>query len=108
MLVCVLHGGLNPVLIMAAKPKNEMFEYLVDHAFGGFYRNQTTTLNDLVQSRSEEGWQVCGTFEDVFLWPSYSAVTTGGNRRRLPASATEPVLPEKLAEAPVFEVCSSR
>ncbi|MBX9671699.1 MAG: hypothetical protein K2X93_29190 [Candidatus Obscuribacterales bacterium] len=67
MMACVLHGGLNPILIMVAKPKSDMYEYLVDHAFGGFYQNQTTTLNDLIHSRGEEGWQVCGIFEDVFL-----------------------------------------
>lgn len=68
-LACVMHGGLHPVLIMITKDTDEQYEYLVEHASGGFFKNQTTTLSNLIQSRSEEGWHVLGTFEDVFLWP---------------------------------------
>lgn len=66
---CLIRNGLNPNLIMASGEYTEPFDYMVDHAFGGFYRNQTTTLSDLITSRSEEGWHVCGAFQDVFEWP---------------------------------------
>jgi hypothetical protein len=68
-LACIIHGGLNPVLIGISHEHDEPLDYHVDQAFGGFYRNQTTTLEDLIQSRSEEGWHVCATFLDVMEWP---------------------------------------
>jgi hypothetical protein len=66
---CLIRNGLNPVLIMASREEPEPFDYMVEHAFGGFYRNQTTTLSDLITARSEEGWHVSGAFQDVFEWP---------------------------------------
>lgn len=68
-LACVMHGGIHPVLIMVSKETDEPYEYEVMHANGGFFANQTTTLSELIQSMSIQGWHVCGTFEDVFLWP---------------------------------------
>ncbi len=68
-LSCVIRNGLNPILIMASGLASEPFDYHVDHAFGGFYRNQMTTLSDLITERSEEGWHVVGAFQDVFDWP---------------------------------------
>lgn len=66
---CLIRNGLNPVLLMAEGEYSEPFDFMVDHAFGGFFRNQTTTLSDLITARSEEGWHVCGAFQDVFEWP---------------------------------------
>ncbi len=68
-LACVMHGGLHPILIMISKDDDQPYDYLVEHASGGFFKNQTKTLSDLIQSRILEGWEVCGAFEDVFLWP---------------------------------------
>jgi hypothetical protein len=68
-MACLIRNGLNPVLLMSSMGSEEPFDYMVDHAFGGFYRNQTTTLSDLITERSEEGWHVCGAFQDVFEWP---------------------------------------
>ncbi len=68
-MACLIKNGLNPVLIMAEGEFSEPFDFMVDHAFGGFFRNQTTTLSDLITARSEEGWHVCGAFQDVFQWP---------------------------------------
>jgi hypothetical protein len=65
----LIKDGLNPVLLMAEGDFSEPFDFMVDHAFGGFFRNQTTTLSDLITARSEEGWHVSGAFQDVFQWP---------------------------------------
>ncbi|HEY9871737.1 MAG TPA: hypothetical protein V6D08_21450 [Candidatus Obscuribacterales bacterium] len=68
-LKCIMHGGLNPVLVLQSKETEDPFEYLIEHAKGGIFGNKTTRLTDLISSRSAEGWQVCGAFEDAFLWP---------------------------------------
>lgn len=66
---CIMHGGLNPVLILQSKDTERPYEYIVEHAKGGIFSNKTTKLNDLISSRTAEGWEVCGAFEDSFLWP---------------------------------------
>lgn len=68
-LACVMHGGIDPTLIMIAKDPDVHYEYLVEHAKGGFFSNQVSTLSDLIERRTDEGWQVAGTFEDAFFWP---------------------------------------
>lgn len=68
-LACVMHGGIDPMLIMIAKDPNVHYEYLVEHAKGGFFSNQITSLAELIQRRTDEGWNVAGTFEDAFFWP---------------------------------------
>jgi len=68
-LACTMYGGLHPVMIMISNDAGQPFDYMVDTAFGGFYRNQTTTLADLIQTRSEEGWHVSGIFKDALNWP---------------------------------------
>lgn len=68
-LACIIHGGLKPVLIAISHEHDQPYDYLVDQAFGGFYKNQSTRLSDLIQSRSEEGWHVCASFTDPMQWP---------------------------------------
>mgnify|MGYP000019355718 CR=1 FL=1 len=68
-LACVMHGGIDPTLIMIAKDPNVHYEYLVEHAKGGIFRNQVTSLAELIEERTDEGWQVAGTFEDALFWP---------------------------------------
>lgn len=68
-LACIIHGGLNPVLIGISHEHDQPYDYLVDSAFGGFYQNQATTLADLIQLRSEEGWHICASFIDAMRWP---------------------------------------
>lgn len=68
-LKCVMHGGINPVLVMITKDTDQPYEYLVEHAKGGIFKNQTRKLTELIEARSAEGWQVCGAFEDSFFWP---------------------------------------
>ncbi len=68
-LACVMHGGIDPMLIMISKDPNVHYEYLVEHAKGGIFKNQATSLAELIQRRTEEGWQVAGTFEDTLFWP---------------------------------------
>jgi hypothetical protein len=68
-LQCVMHGGLNPVLIMMTKDSTNPFEYLVEHAKGGIFSNQSRKLTELIESRAAEGWDVCGAFEDSFMFP---------------------------------------
>ncbi len=66
---CIMHGGVNPVLILLTKDTEQPFEYLVEHAKGGLFKNQTSKLTALITARAAEGWQVCGAFEDSFFWP---------------------------------------
>jgi hypothetical protein len=66
---CIMHGGLNPVLVLQSKELDKPYEYLVEHAKGGIFSNTTTKLTDLISTRADEGWEVCGAFEDSFLWP---------------------------------------
>lgn len=68
-LACVIHGGLKPVLIAVTNEHDQPYDYHVDQAFGGFYKNQATRLEDLIQARSEEGWHVCASFVDPMQWP---------------------------------------
>src|SRR5262249_24639519 len=68
-LTSIMHGGLNPVLVLVSKEADPPYEYLVDYAKGGIFSNKTTKLTDLISARSAEGWEVCGAFEDSFLWP---------------------------------------
>src|SRR5579884_818531 len=65
---CIMHGGVNPVLILLTKDTEQPFEYLVEHAKGGLFKNQTSKLTALITARAAEGWQVCGAFEDSFFW----------------------------------------
>lgn len=68
-LKCVMHGGLNPVLILQSKDTDQPYEYIVEYAKGGIFSNKATKLTDLISTRTTEGWQVCGAFEDAFLFP---------------------------------------
>lgn len=68
-LKCIVHGGLSPILVLISKDVDTNYNYLVDHARGGIFSNQFKTLADLVNERSSRGWEVCGAFEDSFLWP---------------------------------------
>jgi hypothetical protein len=68
-LICVMHGGLNPVLIFCSKEDEQPYDYLVDHAEGGLFSNMSKTLASLIDEKSKEGFEVCGTFEDSFLFP---------------------------------------
>jgi len=68
-LACIIHGGLNPILVLTANDSGTPYQYLVDYAKSGIFSNKATTLATLIQSRTGEGWEVCGAFEDAFLWP---------------------------------------
>lgn len=68
-LACVMSGGLNPVLILVSKTTPKPFEYLIEHTKGSVFRSQSIKLYELINKRTQEGWQVCGAFEDSFLWP---------------------------------------
>ena len=65
----VMASALAPVLIFLPKDKKGLYEYLVEHAKGGLFSNASRRLADLIRSRSLEGWQVCGAFEDETFMP---------------------------------------
>jgi len=67
-LQCVMHGGLSPTLVLMSKTNDTAYQYTVEHAFGGVFNNQRT-LTDLIESRVNSGWDVCGMFEDAFISP---------------------------------------
>lgn len=68
-LMCVMHGGLNPVLIFCSKDDDKPYEYLVEHAEGGLFSNMSKTLSSLIDDKNKEGFEVCGSFEDSYLFP---------------------------------------
>ena len=68
-LQCIMHGGVYPILVLTTKDVDTNYTYLVDHAKGNAFTNQSTTLADLINERTNNGWEVCGAFEDWFLWP---------------------------------------
>lgn len=65
----VMHSGLSPVLILLSQDQATDKEYLVEHAQGGIFSNQTKKLQEIIDLRAREGWQVCAAFEDVTLFP---------------------------------------
>ncbi len=65
----VMHSGLSPVLILLSKEESHDSEYLVEHAHGGIFSNQTKKLQEIIDLRAKEGWAVCAAFEDVTLYP---------------------------------------
>lgn len=65
----VMHTGLSPVLILLSHEGKADTEYLVEHAHGGIFSNQTKKLQEIIDLRSKEGWAVCSAFEDVTLFP---------------------------------------
>jgi hypothetical protein len=68
-LQCVIHGGLYLILVLVSKEPDTNYQYLTDHANAGLFGNQCRSLEDLINKRNENGWEVCGAFEDSFLWP---------------------------------------
>ncbi len=65
----VMHAGLSPVLILLSHEGSADTEYLVEHAHGGIFSNQTKKLQEIIDLRAKEGWTVCSAFEDVTLFP---------------------------------------
>jgi len=65
----VMHCGLSPVLILLSHEGLPDTEYLVEHAHGGIFSNQTKRLQEIIDLRSKEGWTVCSAFEDISLFP---------------------------------------
>lgn len=65
----VMHSGLSPVLILLSEDNADDTEYLVEHAAGGIFSNQTKKLQEIIDTRTKEGWDVCAAFEDVTLFP---------------------------------------
>lgn len=68
-LACVMHGGLNPTLVLISKQNENQYQYSIEHAFAGVFANQRKTLGDLLESRTNNGWEACGMFEDSFISP---------------------------------------
>ncbi|HEY9678810.1 MAG TPA: hypothetical protein V6C76_12440 [Drouetiella sp.] len=65
----VMHCGLTPVLILLSHSGKPEIEYLVEHAKGGIFSNHAKKLQEVIDSRAKEGWEVCGAFEDESLMP---------------------------------------
>lgn len=65
----VMHSGLSPVLILLSQEGAPDTEYLVEHAHGGIFSNQTKKLQEIIDVRAKEGWTICAAFEDVTLFP---------------------------------------
>ncbi len=68
-LACIMHGGLNPALVLITKQNENQYQYAVEHAFAGVFSNQRKTLDDLIEGRTNNGWEACGMFEDSFISP---------------------------------------
>ncbi|MBX9667713.1 MAG: hypothetical protein K2X93_08855 [Candidatus Obscuribacterales bacterium] len=68
-LACIMQGSLSPTLVLIRKQHENIYQYAAEHAFAGVFSNQRKTLGDLLEGRTNNGWETCGMFEDSFISP---------------------------------------
>jgi hypothetical protein len=65
----IMNSGLEPVLMFGANVSGKTYKYEVEYAKGGLFSNRAKELTKLVEQRANDGWHLCGAFEDSFRMP---------------------------------------
>jgi hypothetical protein len=65
----IMNSGLEPVLMFGANTSGKTYKYEVEYAKGGLFSNRAKELTKLVEHRANDGWHLCGAFEDSFRMP---------------------------------------
>jgi len=65
----IMNSGLEPVLLFGGNTSGKTYKYEVEYAEGGLFSNRAKELAKLIEHRANDGWHLCGAFEDSFRMP---------------------------------------
>jgi hypothetical protein len=65
----VMNSGLEPVLLFGGNTTGKTYKYEIEYANGGLFSNRAKELTKLIEHRANDGWHLCGAFEDSFRMP---------------------------------------